>query len=126
MWAILKTLLIQGFLAKTALKSFAWLAWLLPLGFLLKWVGLPIALVLGTLSAPVLIMLAVIGLPIIVVVVFAGMMIAIVGFVLSLGFAVLKFLLPIIIVYYVAKWLWRAMRPATPAPVVSDAPPSGL
>lgn len=49
MWAILKSLILQGIIARTALRSLGWLAWLLPVGFLLKWVGLPILMVLGVL-----------------------------------------------------------------------------
>ncbi len=67
MWQILKTLVVQGILAKTVLRSFGWLAWLLPVGFLLKFVGLPLLAVLGLLALPVLALLLVIGLPIFVV-----------------------------------------------------------
>ena len=53
MWQILKTLLVQGILAKTLLRSFGWLGWLLPVGAILKWIGLPLLSVLGVLALPV-------------------------------------------------------------------------
>ena len=112
MWSLLRTLLVQGILAKTALRSFGWLAWLLPLGFLLKWVGLPILLVLGTLALPVLILLAVVGLPIIVVLFFGGVLLSIVGFVLTAGFALAKVLIPIALVFLLLRWIWRSRQPA--------------
>jgi hypothetical protein len=122
MWSMLKVLLVQGFLARTALRSFAWLAWILPLGFLLKWVGLPIIAVLGTLALPVLILLAIVGLPIIVIVVFGGMLLTIAGFVLTMGLAVLKVLLPVALVFLVVRWLWRRANPAvTPAGAAPSA-----
>jgi hypothetical protein len=120
MWSLLKTLVIQGFLARTALRSFAWLAWILPLGFLLKWVGLPLLAVLGTLALPIVILLAIIGLPIIVVVVFGGLLLTIAGVVLTAGLAVLKVLVPLALVFLVVRWLWRRANRA-PAATVTPA-----
>lgn len=123
MWSLLKTLLVQGILARTALRSFGWLAWLLPVGFLLKWVGLPLIAILGTLSLPVLILLAIIGLPIIVVIVFGSVLLSIVGFVLTAGFAVLKVLLPVLLVFLLVRWVWRSRtKAAAPAPMAPVNP----
>lgn len=122
MWSILKTLLVQGVLARTALRSFGWLAWLLPAGFLLKWVGLPLLAILGTLSVPVLILLAIVGLPIIVVIVFGGVLLSVVGFVLTAGFAMLKFLLPVLLVFLLVRWVWRSRTPPPTAPAAPVSP----
>lgn len=108
MWPLLKTLLVQGILAKTALRSFAWLAWLLPVGFLLKWVGLPILMVLGVLALPVLLLLAVIGLPVIVVFFFGSILLTITGAVLAFGIAAAKVLIPMALVFLVVRWIWRS------------------
>jgi hypothetical protein len=129
MWSLLKTLLVQGILARTALRSFGWLVWLLPLGFLFKWIGLPLLAILGTLSIPVLILLAVIGLPIIVVIVFGGILMSIVGFVLTAGIAVLKVMIPVLLVFWVARWALRSRSkdpsaPATPATPAATVNPS--
>jgi hypothetical protein len=122
MWSLLKTLLVQGILARTALRSFGWLAWLLPAGFLLKWVGLPLLAVLGTLSVPVLILLAIIGLPIIVVLFFGSILLSIVGFVLTAGIAMLKFLVPLLLVYWLVRWVMRSRAPAADAPAAPVTP----
>jgi hypothetical protein len=125
MWAILKTLLVQGILARTALRSFGWLAWLLPVGFLLKWVGLPLLAVLGVLALPVLLLLLVIGLPIFVVLMFGGALLSLVGMVLTVGVALAKVLIPVALAVLVIRWMLRAgSRPA--APVASAEPESAV
>ncbi len=113
MWAMLKTLLIQGILAKTALRSLGWLAWLLPVGFLLKWVGLPLLIVLLVLAAPVLLLLAVIGLPLFVVFLFGGALLSLVGVLLTVGVALLKIAIPVALVFLVVRWLWRGRTAPT-------------
>ncbi len=116
MWSILKTLLVQGILAKTALRSFSWLAWLLPLGFLLKVIGIPLLMVLLVLAAPVLLLLLLIGLPIFVVLLFAGALMALVGTVLTVGIALAKVLIPIALIVLVLRWLFKDRTgAATPA-----------
>lgn len=107
MWPILKDLLVRGILAKTVLRSFGWLAWLLPLGFLLKFIGWPLVAVLGVLALPVLALLLVIGLPIFVVLLLGGALLALVGTVLSVGVALVKILVPIVLVVWVLRWLLR-------------------
>jgi len=126
MLSLLKVLLLQGFLAKTALRSFAWLAWMLPLGFLFKWVGLPILAVLGVLALPVLLLLAVIGLPLIVVVVFSSILLSITGAVLTFGLAAAKVLIPIVLVVmllrWLPRWLLRSREPLSSNEVPSAQP----
>ncbi|HET8770084.1 MAG TPA: hypothetical protein VFM71_03790 [Gemmatimonadaceae bacterium] len=112
MWTILKSLLIQGVLARTALRSFGWLAWLLPLGFLLKWVGLPLLAVLSVLALPVLVLLVAIGLPLFVVFLFGSMLMAVVGTLLTVGIALAKVLIPVLIVVWLVRWLWGTRKPA--------------
>jgi hypothetical protein len=123
MWAILKTLLVQGILARTALRSFGWLAWLLPVGFLLKWVGLPLLAVLGVLALPVLLLLLVIGLPVFVVLMFGGALLSLVGMVLTVGVALAKVLIPMALAVLVIRWMLRAGRQPA-APVTSAEPES--
>lgn len=117
MWQILKTLLVQGILAKVLVRSFGWLAWLLPAGFILKFIGLPLVAVLGVLAAPVLILLLVVGLPIFVVVLIGGALMALVGFLLTIGLALAKIIIPIALVVMLVRWLLRdrAAAPETPA-----------
>ena len=116
MWAMLKTLLVQGLLAKTLLRSFGWLAWLLPAGFLLKFIGLPLLAVLGTLGLPVLVLLFLIGLPIFAVIVVGGLLMSLVGVLLSLGIAVLKVAIPVLVVFWLLRWLFRRPAPTSAAP----------
>lgn len=117
MWQILKTLLVQGILAKTVLRSIGWLAWLVPAGFVLKVIGLPLLAVLGVLALPVLFLLLVIGLPIFVVLLIGGGVLAIVGVVLSVGLALAKLIVPIALAVFVVRWLMRER----PAPAASSA-----
>lgn len=126
MWQILKTLLVQGILARTALRSFGWLAWLLPVGFLLKWVGLPILAVLGVLALPVLLLLLFIGLPIFVVLLFGGLILSVVGTVITVGIALAKVLIPVAIVVWLLRALFRSKDAVeVPAPAATtDAGPS--
>ena len=107
MWQILKTLLVQGILAKVLVRSFGWLAWLLPVGFILKFIGLPLLAVLGVLAAPVLILLLVVGLPIFVVLTIGGALMALVGFLLTIGLALAKIIIPIALVVMLVRWLFR-------------------
>lgn len=117
MWQILKTLIVQGILAKTILRSFGWLAWLVPAGFVLKLVGLPLLAVLGVLALPVLALLLLIGLPIFVVLLIGGGLLAIIGVVLSVGLTLAKLLVPIALVVWAVRWLLRER----PVPATSDA-----
>ena len=111
MWQILKTLLVQGILAKVLVRSFGWLAWLLPVGFILKFIGLPLLAVLGVLAAPVLILLLVVGLPIFVVLTIGGALMALVGFLLTVGLALAKIVIPIALIVMVVRWFFRDKAP---------------
>lgn len=121
MWSILKTLLVQGVLAKTFLRSFGWLAWLIPAGFLLKIVGIPLLIVMAILGAPVIILLLVIGLPIFVVLLFAALILGILGSVLTVGIAVAKIVIPIVLMVWFVRWFLERRTPDHAVPV--DAQP---
>lgn len=121
MWSILKTLLVQGVLAKTFLRSFGWLAWLIPAGFLLKLVGIPLLIVMAVLGAPVILLLLVIGLPIFVVLLFAALILGILGSVLTVGIAVAKIVIPIVLMVWLVRWFLA--RDDTHHPVPASAQP---
>jgi hypothetical protein len=116
MWAMLKTLLAHGLLAKSLVRSVGWLAWLLPIGFLLKVIGWPIILVLGVLAAPVLILLFIIGLPIFAVILVGSLLMSLVGVLLTVGITLLKFAIPVLLIYWVVRWLWWKPAPISAAP----------
>ena len=107
MWQILKTLMIEGILLKVLARAFGWLGWLLPAGFLLKFVGLPLIAVLGVLALPVLILLLVIGLPIFVVLLVGGALLSLVGVLLTVGLAVAKIVIPVALAVMLVRWLLR-------------------
>ncbi len=87
----------------------------MPVGFLLKWVGLPIIMVLGALAVPVLLLLAVIGLPFIVVLFFGSVLLTITGPVLAFGIAAAKVLIPVVLLFLVVRWFWRSRTVSTDA-----------
>jgi len=107
MWTLLKALLAKWALLKLILKSLGSLAWLIPVAFILKSIGLPMLLLLLLLALPVFIVLALIGLPFILVIVVGVMLIAGLFLLLKIGFIVLIFALPIMVVYWVVRWLMR-------------------
>ena len=121
MWQILKTLLVQGILAKTLLRSFGWLAWLLPVGAILKVIGLPLLSVLGVLALPVLVLLFVIGLPIFLVFIIGGLLMSLVGVLITVGAALLKIIIPVALVVLVVQWVMRMQsEKAAPDKPVAD------
>lgn len=107
MWALVKSLLAKWALFKILLKGLGPLAWLVPVAFLLKLIGLPVLLVLAILAAPVFILLAILGLPLMFVAV-TGLLILVGLFaLLAFGIAVLKIAIPIFIVYWLLRWAFR-------------------
>jgi hypothetical protein len=107
MWLLLKSLLTKWALFKLLLKSLGSLAWLLPLAFILKAIGLPVLVMLAVLALPLLMLLFVIGLPIILVVVVGGGLLTFTMWMLSIGLFALKIALPIILVVWFIRWLRR-------------------
>jgi hypothetical protein len=112
MWTLLKSLLTKFALFRVLLRTLGKLAWLLPVAFLLKAIGLPMLILLLILALPIFIILALIGLPIILVLVFGSLLLAGIGALLSLGFTVLKIALPIILVVWLVRWFMRQSGPA--------------
>jgi hypothetical protein len=121
MWALIKALILNWAFIKTLIKSLGSLGLLVPIAFLLKFIGLPLLMVLGILALPVLIVLMFLGLPFLLVFVIGGFLLSMVGTVLTLGFTVLKIALPIIAIVWVIKWIWGWGKngncgPVTPPP----------
>ena len=107
MWTLIKSLLAKWALFQVLLRALGKLAWLLPIAFLLKAIGIPMLLLLLVLALPIFILLAVIGLPIVMVLVVGGVLIAGLMALLTFGFTVLKIALPIILIVWFVRWLLR-------------------
>ena len=107
MWSLITSLLAKWALFKLLLKTLGSMAWLLPVAFILKLIGLPVLIVLAILAAPVFIILAIIGLPIMFVIIAGVMLLVGFFFLLSMGLLVLKIAIPIILIYWVIRWLFR-------------------
>jgi len=119
MLASIANLVVRLAAIRWALKSLIGLGVLVPVAFILKFVGLPILAVLGVLAAPVLIVLFILGLPIFMVLAVGGLLLGGLFFLMTIGLIAIKFLifvvLPIWLVWIVVGWIWRMFRPA-PAP----------
>jgi len=87
---------------------------LLPLAFLLKFVGLPLLGILGVVAAPALALLFLFGLPVILVLGGGAILMSLVFAALSVGLFALKVfvfvVLPIYLVVKVVRWLFRRGR----------------
>jgi hypothetical protein len=118
MWVLIQSLLTKYALFKLLLKSLGSLAWLLPIAFILKVVGLPILAVLAILALPVFIILAIVGLPIMFV--FIAGILLLVGFfaLLSFGIMVLKIAIPVLLVYWLYRWWSRSGKKNSIDPTV--------
>ena len=127
MWLLLKKTILALIIGRTFGGVLAILvAVLAPLAAILKLIGLPILIVMLIVGAPVLLVLAVIGLPLMLVAVAGVAIMGVLGAVLALSVAVLKFVVPIVLVFFVVRWLWRLFfgksTPDTPPPPVMDGP----
>jgi hypothetical protein len=107
MWSLITSLLAKWALFKLLLKTLGSMAWLLPVAFILKLIGLPVLIVLAILAAPIFIILAIIGLPIMFVVVAGIVLLVGFFFMLSMGLLVLKIAIPIILIYWLIRWFFR-------------------
>ena len=74
---------------------------------MLKAIGLPILILLAVLALPLIIVLMVLGLPLILIAVVGGGLLMLTFWVVSLGLMALKIALPIILVFWVIRWLMR-------------------
>lgn len=127
MWALLKSLLTKWAFFKVLLKALGSLAWLIPIAFVLKAIGIPMLMLLLVLGAPILIVLAVVGLPLIAVVVVGGFLLSALFAILAIGVTALKIALPIVIVVWLVNWFLRSREGAgdvPPAADIPDAPPA--
>ena len=107
MWSLITSLLAKWAVFKLLLKTLGSMAWLLPVAFILKLIGLPVLIVLAILAAPIFIILAIIGLPIMLVVVAGIVLLVGFFFMLSMGLLVLKIAIPIILIYWLMRWFFR-------------------
>jgi hypothetical protein len=112
MWLMLKGLALRFVVGRTVGGMLATLfAVLLPIGGILKFVGLPLLIVLGVLGAPVFLLLAVIGLPILFVLGIGGAILLFIGVLLTVGFMAIKILLPIILIVWFVRWIFSRNKP---------------
>lgn len=110
MWTLLKAVLVKWAVFKVLLKTLGSFAFLIPIAFLLKFIGLPLLGVLAVLALPILFVLAIIGLPLFIVFIAGGAILALVGTVLTIGLAVLKIALPVILLVWFVNWLLNGSR----------------
>ena len=111
MWLLFKGLALRFVVGRTLGGLMATLlVVLVPAAAVLKLVGLPILFVLGILGAPLLLLLGVIGLPVMLVVGIGAVLLAMLGVLLTLGVIAIKVVLPIVLIVWFLRWVWRAMR----------------
>src|SRR5215208_3097409 len=112
MWSAIRWLVLR-IAAIRWLFKLGGLAFLLPIAFLLKTIGLPLLVILSILAVPVLILLFLFGLPIFLVLMFGSMLMGLIGFVLTIGVAAIKIglfvVLPIWLAWKLGGKLWRWM-----------------
>jgi hypothetical protein len=119
MLASIANLVVRLAAIRWAFKSLIGMGVLVPIAFVLKFVGLPILAVLGVLALPVLFVLFILGLPIFMVLLVGGLLLGGLFFLMTVGLFAVKILLfvvlPVWLVWIVVGWIWRRFRPA-PAP----------
>jgi hypothetical protein len=123
MLATLTALVVRLAAIRWAFKTLVGLGVLVPVAFILKVVGLPILAVLSVLALPVLFVLFLFGLPIFLVLIVGAVLMAGLFFMLTLGMVALKIflfvVLPIWLIWKVAGWLFRLIRPRQETVVAS-------
>jgi hypothetical protein len=120
---LLKAFALKFLAGRTIGGVFALLLTLLvPIVGVLKFIGLPLLLILGIAGAPVFLLLGAIGLPMLLVVGIGGMLLLTVGALLAVGLIALKIALPILLVVWLVRWIWRR-RPSRPGPTTPSAEP---
>jgi hypothetical protein len=123
MWLMLKGLALRFVVGRTVGGTLATLfAVLLPIGGILKFIGLPLLLVLGVLGAPLFLLLAVIGLPVLFVLGIGGAILLFLGVLLTVGLIAIKILLPIILIVWLVRWIFARNKPR-PGTVEGPAAP---
>ncbi len=129
MWVLLKSLLAKWAFFKVLLKALGSLAWLIPIAFLLKAIGIPLLILLLILGAPILIVLAVVGLPLLFVLIIGGFLISTLFAILAIGVTALKIALPIVFIVWIVNWFIKSRENpggevTPPFSDVPDAPPA--
>ena len=113
MWMLLKGLALRLVVGRTIGGLFATLLFfVVPVAGILKIVGLPLLIVLGVVGAPLFLLLAAIGLPVLLVLGIGAVLLCCVGVVLALSVVAIKIILPIVLVVWLVRWLFRKRRPA--------------
>jgi hypothetical protein len=118
MWSLITSLLAKWALFKLLLKTLGSMAWLIPVAFILKLIGLPVLIVLAILAAPIFIILAIIGLPIMLVIIAGIVLLVGFFFLLSMGLLLLKIAIPVVLIYWLFKWLFKNGRKSSTDPAV--------
>ena len=122
MATLLKLFLLRWFATKSFGGVMAVLAMIaLPLAGVLKVVGLPILAVLGVVALPITLVLAVIGLPLLLVAGAVGTIVAVLGGVLALGLVAIKIVVPIVLIVWFVRWIFRRDKEPKPADTVGTA-----
>jgi len=124
MFALIKWIVVKLAVVRLLWKLLGGLGLFLPLAFLLKLVGLPALMVLGVLALPLLFVLFIIGLPIFLVFAVGGVFLAFVFLALTLGLVALKValfvVLPIWLVWQLARWIFKKPGDGKTPPPVAD------
>ncbi|NUO95574.1 MAG: hypothetical protein HOQ15_10325 [Gemmatimonadaceae bacterium] len=125
MWLLLKGLALRFLVGRTVGGLLGTLLLVLvPLGGILKVVGLPILMVLGVLGAPLFLLLGLIGLPILFVLAFGGILLAFVGVLLAVGIFAIKIILPIVLIVWFVRWIFRSVKKGPASDVAPPPPPT--
>ena len=123
MLSTITALVVRLAAIRWAFKTLVGLGVLVPVAFILKVVGLPILAVLSVLALPVLFVLFLFGLPVFLVLIVGAMLMAGLFFMLTIGMVALKIflfvVLPIWLIWKVAGWLFRLIRPRQETAVAS-------
>ena len=108
MWLLLKGFALRFLVGRTVGGTFlALLLAIVPIGGVLKLVGLPLLLVLAVIGAPLFLLLALIGLPVLLALAFGGLLLALLGAVLALGILAIKIVVPMVLVVWFVRWMLR-------------------
>lgn len=121
MWILLKSLLAKWVMLKLVLKGLGSLGWLLPLAFILKAFGLPFLVMLAILALPLLLVLAVIGLPLLLVALVGGFLLTVTVWLVGLGIAAIKLVIPLLLLYWVARWMFGRGETPPDVPLEPEA-----
>lgn len=107
MWMLIKAILAKIALLRVILQALRSLGWLLPLALLLKAIGLPLLVLVLLLAVPLVLFLIAIGLPMMLLVLVGGLLLVLTMWLVSFGFFLLKIAIPVVLVYWLFRWLSR-------------------